>query len=116
MPVPGSVVIAVLPVAAEAHPVIPLCPVDIVSELIGARVAVLRDVDVGTDLQPAKEGNQRAVQTEAEGRISANLLALGLGGRSQPVSEVRVGKPEVADQFRREHAGQSHLRLVSEVV
>src|SRR5215510_4007677 len=54
-PVPGSVVVAVFPVGAEAQPMITRCPVDIVGPLIGARVAIRRDVGGDADPHPTKQ-------------------------------------------------------------
>src|SRR5262245_66399715 len=38
LPIPGAVAVAMLPIATEAYAVRPLGPIDIVGELVGARV------------------------------------------------------------------------------
>src|SRR5262245_7505310 len=104
------------PVAAEAQAMSPPGPVDIVRPLKGARVAILRDINAVSGDQTAKKSDSDAVQAEAERRISRDAFALLLGRRGQVVSKVRVGEPEIVHQGRLEHAGDSHLRLVREIV
>ena len=54
LPTPGAVVVAVFQVAAEAQAMATLCPVDVVGELKGPRMTILRNVDVSADLHSAK--------------------------------------------------------------
>src|SRR5262247_4637128 len=104
------------PVATEPNAMSPLDPVDIVRPLEGARVAVLRDINAVSGDQTAKKSDSDAVQAEAVCRISRDALALLLGRRGQVVSKVRVGESEIVHHGRLEHAGDSHLCLVREIV
>src|SRR5262245_40944246 len=104
------------PVAAEAHAMSRPGPVDIVRPLEGARMASLRDINTVYGDQTSKKSDSDAVQAGAVCRISRDAVALLLGRRGQVVSKVRVGESEIVHQGRLEHAGDSHLCLVREIV
>src|SRR5262249_47756084 len=84
--------------------------------LKGARVAILRDINAVSGDQTAKKSDSDSVQAKAECGISRDAFALFLGRRGQVVSKVRVGEPEIVHQGRLEHAGDTHLCLVREIV
>src|SRR5262245_35080354 len=79
-------------------------------------MAILRDIGVVADDEPAKESDARAAKAKTVRWIAPTRLAFGGSWRRQPVPKVRVREPEVAHQRRLEHAGKPHGSLVRVIV
>src|SRR5690349_19109352 len=95
--IPATMPVLQFIVAAETHPMCAFCPVHIISPLIGARMAILRDIDIGAGDDAAEKGDLRTVYAETYGRVAGKLFTFGLRWLAQAIAEVGIGEAVIID-------------------
>src|SRR4030095_1098556 len=94
-----------LPLAAEAQPVIAYLPAKTVGQLVGTQHPVLRHVDVVAKDEVSRDGGEGLRPTDTDAGHGVGAL-LGRGN-SQPTAVETVGVAEVVDLVRGEYRGQA---------
>ncbi len=101
-----------LPVDAEANAVATLGPAEIVRELVGARMSILRRVGIISNCQTTEKADLRTAYANAECRIARKSFTFFLARRKEPVSVIRIRETKIVNQIRFQNAGQPKLGLV----